>query len=925
MAFPQTIQDIKTEIQLDGVWTDISGDVRRDPGIKITRGTEEGNTSTPPTTCNLALDNTSGKYSPRNPMGTYYGTIGRNTPLRVSVLGEQSWLYTNQDTGTTVGTASVSTPDTAALDITGDIDIRFQADFDSWRNTQELVSKWTESGNQRSYMLSLGSTGVLRIRTSSNGTAIIQSDSTQLVPITNGLLTVRATVDVDNGASGNTVTFYTGTGGVSGSFTQLGSAVVNSGTTSIFSSSSVVYLLDNPASAIGSASIRGRVYSAQIRSSIAGTVVANPDFTIQSEGATSFADSTSKTWTVNGTPTISLRDYRFRGEVSSWPQKWDQSGSDVYTDVEAAGPLRRLGQGQTPVPSSINRTVSSLTNSVAYWSAEDGELATSLGSQFASHKPMKITGTPALHSDSSWLASDALPVLNLASFSGVVPNYTATAFVQARTYISIPDAGIANGIILMTLNCSGSARTFNLKYTTLGGLAVDAYDDQGVSILVSAATAFAVNGSPRYLALRLEDVGADIEVQIYSIDTTTKATTASSVFTIASQSLGRATAIKINPELRADEVVMGHFSVDSSFNFNTQATKDSATAWQGETAGDRIVRLTSENDIPFYPVGDMSNTEPMGPQGITTALGLIKECADADLGMLYEPRDNYGLEYRTRKTLYHQPAVLTASYAANALDSFEPVEDDQNTRNDVTVIRKNGGSFRVTDTTSALSTSSPPDGVGIYDDEVTLSLYLDDQAEPQAGFRLNLGTVDEARYPVIGFNTTSGSFQAAGLMSSLMRLDIGDRLIVTGSPSWLPPDDVQQLALGFTEHLGNFERAIDINCAPASPWDVSVYAAATSSGSNQYKYSSNGSTTNGTMTTSATSMSVATASGPVWTTSASQMPIDVIVGGERMSVTAISGTTSPQTFTVTRSVNGIVKTHAVGETVALFRPAIYGF
>jgi hypothetical protein len=35
-----------------------------------------------------------------------------------------------------------------------------------------------------------------------------------------------------------------------------------------------------------------------------------------------------------------------------------------------------------------------------------------------------------------------------------------------------------------------------------------------------------------------------------------------------------------------------------------------------------------------------------------------------------------------------------------------------------------------------------------------------------------------------------------------------------------------------------------------------------------------------------------------------------------MTVTAIVGTT----FTVTRSVNGVVKTHAAGEKVQLFRP-----
>jgi hypothetical protein len=41
-----------------------------------------------------------------------------------------------------------------------------------------------------------------------------------------------------------------------------------------------------------------------------------------------------------------------------------------------------------------------------------------------------------------------------------------------------------------------------------------------------------------------------------------------------------------------------------------------------------------------------------------------------------------------------------------------------------------------------------------------------------------------------------------------------------------------------------------------------------------------------------------------------------------MTVSAISGASSPQTFTVTRSVNGIVKAHAAGATVLVYRPLV---
>jgi hypothetical protein len=60
----------------------------------------------------------------------------------------------------------------------------------------------------------------------------------------------------------------------------------------------------------------------------------------------------------------------------------------------------------------------------------------------------------------------------------------------------------------------------------------------------------------------------------------------------------------------------------------------------------------------------------------------------------------------------------------------------------------------------------------------------------------------------------------------------------------------------------------------------------------------------------------------LWTTTGT--PFDINLDGERCTVTAVSGASSPQTFTVTRSVNGVSKAHAVGATVALWTPVYYG-
>jgi hypothetical protein len=68
-------------------------------------------------------------------------------------------------------------------------------------------------------------------------------------------------------------------------------------------------------------------------------------------------------------------------------------------------------------------------------------------------------------------------------------------------------------------------------------------------------------------------------------------------------------------------------------------------------------------------------------------------------------------------------------------------------------------------------------------------------------------------------------------------------------------------------------------------------------------------------------MQVDTAAGsPLWDTTASGF--DIGVAGERMTVTAISGSSSPQAFTVTRSVNGVVKAQSSGAPVALWNTPV---
>ena len=70
------------------------------------------------------------------------------------------------------------------------------------------------------------------------------------------------------------------------------------------------------------------------------------------------------------------------------------------------------------------------------------------------------------------------------------------------------------------------------------------------------------------------------------------------------------------------------------------------------------------------------------------------------------------------------------------------------------------------------------------------------------------------------------------------------------------------------------------------------------------------------------SFSVATPSGPLWTTDADDFPLDVIAGGQRVSISSISGASSPQTFTVQASGHTIVYPIPASSMVVVHQPII---
>lgn len=890
MTFPQTPLDTQVDLLIDGAWTDITSDVYFRDEIRISRGRANEAGRVDPGRCSLTLNNRAGKYSPRNPTGTYYGKIGRNTPIRVSVNTGTAFLDL-----TSSSDHRASTADHASLDITGDIDVRFEGRLDTWSPNEvtTLMGKYLEPSDQRSWQLVLDR-GYLQLMwtTAGNLGTLRSSTSTERLNAAPGSkLAVRATLDVDNGAGGRTVTFYT-SDSLSGTWTQLGDPVVTGSTTSIFSSSATldvgqITLSSNPG-------CTGRVHKVEVRSGIGGSVVANPDFTAQAVGATSFADAAGRTWTPSPSNLITNRRTRFIGEVTSWPTRWDTSGQDIYTPIEAAGILRRLGRRQAPIQSPMRRELGSPERAgiVAYWPCEDGTTATFFASAIENAPPLTYSGTMRPGSHSGWAASGSLPVHTADSYiTGQVPGYSPQFDLRLRFFADFSQA-ITGTPLLMSVYAT-SSRSYSIYVDSSGNLQLVIRNTDTAAILVdTGALAFGIGQEQVWVALDLATAGVDVEwdLTVYYLDRSSPTTGTTFSGTLASSAIGAATSVAMGTGL--DGVAVGHVAI-SDLSTGFDSTSAATIANQGETAAARLVRLADEEGIAVAVTN--AGDEQLGNQRAATLLDLWREAEDADHGLLYESRNILAVAYRDLTSLCNQAAAATLVYATDLMPGLEPVDDDQLTMNDSAVTRSGGSTGYASLESGALSVLDPPDGVGRYSEAVTLNLYSDSQTTDHAGWLVNLGTVDEHRYP-----TVRVALQAnPSLISTVAELDCGDRLQITDPPSKLPPGTIDQLIQGYTETLWQYEWDLRFHCAPASPYSV-IDVEDTDA-----RADTDGSVLGAAATSSATTLFVHTtqttdSTTPIWTEDAGDCPMDLRVGGEVVTATAI-GPYASDTFTRTVS------------------------
>lgn len=650
--------DVRVEL-LAGRWVDITGDVYTRDRIEIERGRPDETSDVDPAKCKLTINNRGGKYSPRNPNGPYYGRIGRNTPLRVTIGIP------------TVGDANVVDEN--------DVTTHTAPSVDSRASSGLLICAWATSFEPGEYTLPASMTR--DAETSAEGSTVASAYEELTEPGDTGQRTADFTPD-EGGSTGYAAASVAMPG-------DNGAPVIEEFWDAVRYAEDVAFLTGEDTQA-GWWLVAVQAWQYDYNRSMPNT----PQGT--SGQWTLIADSQTannsvarvKVWTrrvlVDGSQQVTfptagdgnrnnharlylLSDVqfsaaRFAGEVSAWPPRWHHSEGDVWVPIEAGGILRRLGQGSAPIRSAIYREEMSpgKTTPVAYWPCEDRENAGSIASALDNGDPMLIVGEPKLAEFDDFAASASLPTMQAGMFSGQVPNYDVGDESQVRWLLAVPEDGIDDDQVLLTVWTNGSARQWEIVYKVDNAMRFRIYDIRGQQIQEDSVTwSEDVDGALLRMSLEVTETdNGDIDYNLGLLPVGAREGRFVS-HSVSGETFGRIERVQVNvgsEDSDLGDTAIGHVSVHNTITtiFDLWAALD---AWRDESAGRRIERLCAEEEIPFtvaLPTADLDDTALMGPQGAETLLDLLREAAQVDGGILHETREEVGLSYRPRTSLYNQ-------------------------------------------------------------------------------------------------------------------------------------------------------------------------------------------------------------------------------------------------------------------------------
>ena len=630
---------------------------------------------------------------------------------------------------------------------------------------------------------------------------------------------------------------------------------------------------------------------------------------------------------------------RFIGYVTKWPAEFDTSGRYAVVNVQANGVLQRLQQGQQVLASVMARGIPNYTANpaISYWPCEDVVGATQLASGLAGFPPLSFTrATPTLAAYSGFVASNPIPQANGSSWHATIPAYTQASpnQLQLQFFLNVPSTGAVDGTILTEIHTTGTGPRWEIMYNLGGKLSLKVYDYFGNLLFDTGAIAFLVNGVNELVVLQLTQSGANVNWLLCAYPVTT-GTAGFTSGTFTAVTLGIAQSIHIFPGGENTTVAIGQIIVQALVDANVFALNSYVNAWIGDTPGSRISRLCTEN-------GELANfngasDQTMGAQLPKTFIQLIQEAELADGGLVADGGTflegigtaasgtrGAGVTLYVRNQFESVPASLVLDASKGEISDFAPADDDLLNLNYYTATRQGGSSAIASDLTGPFGVNA----IGQYPGSDTINCQYDVTLPHYAGWAVHRGTTfgptnsSSYRYPTVPVRVQAKPYliNQVLLTDLLCRIDL---LNIHQVRAQQQDFTISNQVQGYTEIINKFQWEPTYTCTPYEVARVAILAQDTGdTGEFVARLDTDGSQVVGDTPAGSATITVATPSGPLWTTLADDFPLVVNMGDIPVTVTNITGSSSPQTFTVTGST--VTKLLPNGTAVSVWNMTVLG-
>lgn len=603
------------------------------------------------------------------------------------------------------------------------------------------------------------------------------------------------------------------------------------------------------------------------------------------------------------------------GEASLWSPDTTQNHvpgvrGKSWVDVTAAGVLERLGRWTDPLQSPMTRQTLSYAGLLGFWPIEDPSSAANLTQAASVAAPNgSYGGTVTLAGSDGAGGSDNLATIGsdgVLQGSFVAAPGDGYQIVWAGKLAALPPSA-AYDWILAWVDADGRTWRWQANNTTFQWT-VTAADG---SLVSQTNTGFGTKGPDNWLRYRMKVTvsgGVVTYEPAWYVQDDPAPGGITNTFAATTAARPKTWIIPGNPTTTSGAFGQVFATTDTTIDFLTGDPAKAFNGYLGETAFQRYYRLLTEvGNLLRVWSGDINLTRAMGRQRPGLFLDLIQECVTTDGGILYDGPGGVAMVFRFLNDMVGQTVKIALNRTDLSPNYRKVIDAAPGGYNDLTGQNWDGTKYRAELTTGTMSTQPPPAGIGRYKGTINLSLQDFGRFVDRTNFELAKTSIDRPRYPTLVLDGLQSRPALRALVNALLP---GDLITLAG----IEPDPVPLLVMTIRRAGQHVTDKATLDCVPA---DIYMAGRWDATGSRWDLKTS----TVSAATSTATALTFTQTADESWST---VTPYDLLIGGEKVTVTVMGARTGSgpytQAATVTRSVNGMIKAQTAGTPVHVATP-----